>query len=315
MARKRKPTVTQQLMEQVRNAHRERSHDLSRVQYVRDTKRFIKFCREQYDCRTIETCRSHIQDYSDHLQAQNYSASTIHTYLAAVCATFDVNLADINKPVRHVAEYVRGRKGETSTCKDDLNDPRWSYLVEFQRVVGIRREELMRLKGRDLVTDESGHVCICVHKGKGGKPQNQRIDACYVDFVRSYFDKVAPSEYVFERSLFQNDLNLHSLRAQAAKEYYYDQLEKITRDEKYAEQLEKEIRLRWQKTNLNKQGKPRRLPDNEIYGYYVLRGKNRELAKVKGYPLSYHKLALLATSVFKLSHWRNDVTIASYLLV
>ena len=32
------------------------------------------------------------------------------------------------------------------------------------------------------------------------------------------------------------------------------------------------------------------------------------------YNYYYHKLALLATSIFNLSHWRNDVTVASYLL-
>ena len=42
---------------------------------------------------------------------------------------------------------------------------------------------------------------------------------------------------------------------------------------------------------------------------------SRSLAAKKGMPVSYDKLALLATSIFKLSHWRNDVTVASYLLV
>lgn len=48
-------------------------------------------------------------------------------------------------------------------------------------------------------------------------------------------------------------------------------------------------------------------------GCWVLRGKNREKAKLLGNDGRYLKLAVLATSIFKLSHWRNDVTIASYL--
>ena len=82
-----------------------------------------------------------------------------------------------------------------------------------------------------------------------------------------------------------------------------------------AKAIEQEIRARWAIYCKDKHGRPRRLPDYEIYGYYVVRGKNRALAEKKGMPMSYHKLALLATSVFKLSHWRNDVTVASYLLV
>lgn len=314
MARQKKPTVTQRIMSKVVDAQRERTHDLSRAQYIRDTKRFVKFCREKYDSRTFEECREHIQAYSDYLQNKGYTASTTHTYLAAVCSSFDVDLATINKPTRHVADYVRGRVIRNDSTSCDLNDPRWSYLVDFQRAVGIRRDELFHLQGSDIVVDESGHTCVFVRRGKGGKPQHQRINEGYEDFVCAYFNRVSDEQWVFDRSLFDNDLNFHSLRAESAREYYYCQLNKINNDPTYAKRLEAEIRARWRKCNLNKNGKVRRLPDNEIYGYYTLRGMNRELAIKKGYPLSYNKLALLATSVFKLSHWRNDVTIASYFL-
>ena len=66
--------------------------------------------------------------------------------------------------------------------------------------------------------------------------------------------------------------------------------------------------------NLNKKGKAKKFKEIEFQGIYSLRGKNRALALRKGLPISYDKRALLATSIFKLSHWRNDVTIGSYLL-
>ena len=84
---------------------------------------------------------------------------------------------------------------------------------------------------------------------------------------------------------------------------YYEQLKKI-----------EENPARCRARNHDKNGKTRRIPKNEIEGYYFLRGKNRKFAKDKGLPLSYNKVALLATSIFKLSHWRNDVTVASYML-
>ena len=314
MARNRKPTITQKIMMDVAQTQKERSHDLSRKQYVRDAKRFVKYCREAFDSRTFEECRHHIQDYSDYLQKNGYSSSTIHTYLAAVCAVFNIDLGTIQKPTRHVADYSRGRDSTRSSINCDLNDEKWSYVVNFQRVVGIRRDELMHLKGRDFVLDESGHTCVYVARGKGGKPQLQRISKNYENFVRAYFEKVGYDEFVFERSLFDNDLNLHALRAESARVYYYEQLQKISQSEEYAKLLESEIRARWQVMNHDQNGKIRRLPDREIVGYYTLRGKNRELAIKKGLPLRYNKLALLATSVFKLSHWRNDVTIASYML-
>lgn len=312
--RPRKQTVTQCIMQQVYNELQERSHDLSRAQYARDCRRFIKYCRDTFDCRSFEDCKTYVQEYSDHLQAESYSASTIHTYLAAVCVVFEVDLRTINKPTRHVAEYTRGRMPKRDGVSSDLSDPKWKYLVDFQRAVGIRREELMHLHGNDFCLDESGYPCVFVRRGKGGKPQLQRILDKHISLVQSYYDAVPSNTLVFDRGLFKNDLNFHSLRAESAKEYYQEQLRLISVYPEYADRLEQEIRARWAMCNKDKQGRPRPFFERELRGYYTLRGKNRALAIQKNLPLRYNKLALLATSIFKLSHWRNDVTIASYLL-
>ena len=313
MARERKQTITQQIMHDVIATQKERSHDLSRKQYIRDAKRFVKYCREHFDSKTFGDCRTHIQDYSDFMQKSGYKASTIHTYLAGVCAVFGVDLGDISKPIRHVSDYTRGRGGAKSV--DNISDSKWSYIVDFQRVVGIRRDELYRLKGKDIETDESGYLCVVVRRGKGGKMQLQRIDGGKENFIAEYFSKVAPDEFVFDRKLFNNDLNFHAIRAECARKYYFEQVQRLGSDPDYARKLESEIRARWERFNLRRNGKVRPIPKNEIRGQYFLRGKTREFAINKGLPTSYNKLALLATSIFKLSHWRNDVTVGSYMLI
>jgi integrase len=312
--RERKLTITQQIIQTATEKLAKYQNDVTRKTYTRQFKLYVKFCRENFNCRNFEECREYIQEYSNYLQTENYTASTIHTYLASICAVFNVNLSMITKPVRYVADYTRGRQIKNLDSKNDLNNPEWTYIVEFQRKVGIRRDELKRLKGRDFDLDESGYPCILVTKGKGGKKQYQRILPHDIEFIKQYFDAVNENEHVFDRKYFENDLNLHSLRAAAAREYYFAQLQKIKENPKYAEQLEKEIRNRWTKMNLTKNSKPKRFKEVELQGTYTLRGKNRELALQKGLPVHYNKVALLATSIFKLSHWRNDVTIASYML-
>ena len=47
---------------------------------------------------------------------------------------------------------------------------------------------------------------------------------------------------------------------------------------------------------------------------YLIRGENLEKARALGLPDTYNRLALMAVSVFHLSHWRLDVTITNYLL-
>lgn len=124
--------------------------------------------------------------------------------------------------------------------------------------------------------------------------------------VRSFFD--GSDTLLFTRAEMSNKIDLHHLRgvqAQRAYRYYADRL----RDEPtYRAQLEQEIKARWRLYN------KRRWNQHEFEGIYKLRGSNRELAQRLGKPTAYDRLAVLATSVFHLSHWRNDVTVNNYLL-
>lgn len=320
MAKKnRRISITQQIMNEVIRIQNEKTvHNLSRKHYIRNTKKFVVFCREHYDCRNFDSCREHIQDYSDYLQTQGYTPSTIHSYIAAACSTFDVPMQDIRKPIRKTSEFIRGRcQGESIRTSQDLNDPEWDYIVSFQKKVGLRRAELYELRKEDFLMDESGHFTIFVRNGKGHKKQHQRLNSEEdVEFIKRYFDAVGTGEKVFEDKYFRNDLNFHKLRADSAKEYYAIQLDRILNEPGYAEKLESEIKKRWELFNINpKTGKPKKFPQSQIQGWYVLRGDNRAKAIREGRPLRYNRLAVMACSIFKLSHWRTNVTVQNYLAI
>ena len=112
-------------------------------------------------------------------------------------------------------------------------------------------------------------------------------------------------------------MNLHYLRAKAAQRAYAYYVNRInTEGEAYIKELEKQIIDRWTMYNIDKKtGKPKHFNRNLIEGKYYLRGKNRQFAVEKGLPTEYLSLALTAASVLHLSHWRNDVTVESYMLV
>ncbi len=85
-------------------------------------------------------------------------------------------------------------------------------------------------------------------------------------------------------------------------------VERLCNEPEYRAQLEAEIKVRWRKYN------KRRWKQREFGDSYKLRGSNKELARRLGRPTEYDRLAVLATSVFHLSHWRCDVTVSNYLL-
>ncbi len=316
MSRKKRLTVKQRIYQEVYEIHKERSHNLTRKQYIKNTKNFIDYCKARHNVKTLEDCRAYIQEYSEYLQDKGLSASTIHTYLAAVTCSFGCNLATVKKPVRHIAEFTRGRKSaKNPTAKNDLNDKRWESIVFFEKAVGIRRNELRKITYSDLVTDESGYLCVRVKNGKGGKFQLNRILPQYEEDIKKYFCGADPNELIFVAKDFNNNLNFHKLRSDSAKEYYFYQLNRIQTEPGYAKQLEEEIIKRWNLYNLDKKtGRTKYFYTKQIEGYYYVRGDLRKLALEKGYPTKYDRLAVMATSIFKLSHYRLNVAVENYLL-
>lgn len=274
--------------------------------YMNSAIKFGEWCKRTNKCRHFEDCRPYIQDYADWLVEQGLSASTVHTYLAGICRVFEVPMDKVQKPKRVTAQNTRSRgKREVDDRRDAAREisPR---LYDFACVVGVRRAEYAHLKGNDLVHDESGYPCVRVKRGKGGKFQLQRILPGDEVFVRSYFN--GSESLVFTRDELNNKIDLHHLRAvlaQRAYQYYYGRL---CREPEYRLQLEKEIKARWRQYNR------RRWKQREFEGLYKLRGTNRQLAQKLGKPTEYDRLAVLATSVFHLSHWRCDVTVSNYLL-
>lgn len=277
----------------------------SLTQYRQHAIKFGEWCKKEYGVKAFADCKPYIQKYADWLVSKGLRDSTVHTYLAAVCRFFDVNLGTISKPKRVCAHNTRSRGKKKSDARRSASREASPRLYDFALKVGIRRAEYGHLLREDFVIDESGHPCVFVAKGKGGKKQLQRILPEDVSFVRSYFD--GSEKYVFSRAEMRNDIDLHALRAvqaHRAYEYYCRRIELEGR-----EKLAEEIRIRWAKYNIKDWDESviREKP-------YYIRGANKKLAIEHGLPLVYDRLALMAVSVFHLSHWRLDVTVSNYML-
>lgn len=279
----------------------------SEKQYQGHVEKFQQWCKERHHCRNVEDCAGYIQPYADLLVQRGLSASTIHTYLAAICRTWGVPMDKIKKPIRHTAQNTRSRGAKAADRRSDTKQGASPRLYDFAAKLGIRRAEYGKLRGDDLIQDESGCWCVRVKKGKGGKFQLQRILPKDVAFVRSYFDG-DPDRNIFTKGEMKNKIDLHHLRAQVAQRAYNYYIHRLEQEPAYREKLTAEIKARWQKYC----GKPWRM--DEITGWYYVRGQNRELARRHNLPLSWDRLALMAVSVFHLSHWRLDVTVNNYML-
>ena len=284
-------------------------------------RRFSKWCKENgiTKMRSIEKSGAVevIQKYTDYLVDRGLSPATVHTYIAPICKSFRVPMDQIEKPKRTADTITRSRDVQRNTQgRKELVQPRFLRIVEFQKAVGIRRAELKHMTGADLTTDETGHMCVIVSRGKGGKTQLQRILPENEEVVKKTFVGVAACDRLFSDIELRNKIDFHSMRAENARNAYkyyagFDSGQKV--------QLLYELEKRWLRfhPNYGRQSREFQHWRSQIfkgYGLYRLRGDNLDRAISEGRPIVYDRLALMATSVFHLSHWRLDVTVKNYLL-
>lgn len=255
-----------------------------------------------------------VQSYADYLVGRGYSPSTIHTYIYPVCKCFSIPMAEISKPKRTSDKISRSRDPEKNQRgKLEETDPRNQRLVDFQRAVGIRRNELKNLTGDCLKYDKKDKKCfVWVKKGKGGKENYQLILPEDEAIVRRTFDGIAKNERVFSSKEMKNSIDLHGIRAEHARKCYQYYCNLSFPEKK---ELVNKLCGYWLKSHpgYGKDSKEFKKWIGQIQtgnGRYVLRGANRDRAIKAGRETDYDRIALLLVSGWNLSHWRIDITIA-----
>lgn len=299
--------------------------------YKRNIKRFGRWAKEQGYKRAEQITVEVIQKYEQHLELnpKQYSPSTIHAYLAPVCIAAGVRMDEIRKPRRTAGSITRGRRRESDgqvlvqNRQGDRQEKseKFARLVTFQRAVGIRRAELGRLTGKDIVTYKNG-LFVRVRKGKGGKEQLQYILPKDKSVVLETFAGISADERIFSAEEMNNKINLHRLRAQHGRECYEYYVRLIEKKEGSADSLRRKLLWRWEKGHERlhtsdpeawKRQRVRFIADCDERPYKI-RGDNAAKAQAFGIPTELNRLALMCVSVYHLSHWRIDVTVTNYII-
>lgn len=273
--------------------------------YKQSLKTFSMYCKSLgiKHLDQIKDPLSLVQSYEKSLESK-YTAATIHTKLAAVCTALSVPMYQISKPRRSVSAITKGRYQADQALR---SDPKYHILATIAAGTGLRRSEIASLSPASIKVDESGYTCLAV-KGKGGKYQLQRL---YPQFEQSVLQIIRSTPITKE--LMTNKLNIHKYRSDLSKAMYKHYIQRIKTEGR--EPLIQELRLRFSAYH-RPDSKALSVFEHSLYSMspYRLRGDSKVVASRVGMPLEYDRLALLAVSVFHLSHWRIGVTVINYLL-
>lgn len=290
----------------------------TRTAYKKDIKAFAEYAKGQgyKNVKALGDGLEVLQSYSNYLQEKGFSPSTIHRKLCSPCRALEINMKEICKPKRTSDRITRGRRKDANKQgKEEIGKPEFSRLVSLQSVTGIRRAELRKLTGENIARDSSGYLNVIVKRGKGGKEQYQRILPENERTVLEIFQGIGEKERVFSPDEMKNHINLHGIRAEVARKAYNYYSDRLKHDLQYRDKLLEELRDRYRLLHPE--------PEKTIRAFlteclndkpYTLRGHNKARALATGKPVNYDRLALMAVSVFHLSHWRLDVTVTNYLV-
>ena len=274
--------------------------------YRKEVKRSGRTIFKQFGVRYADDITpQQVQWYIDKLRGEGKSAWTQHLACSALCKALkdspglmgNKGKADFSLDARVYTDVKKGRANAPTVPQN--------YVEELEYALQVRRSELVSFLVRHVVERPEG-LCVHVEQGKGGKEHFQRILPSKQDFVREYIRGKAPDEPLVCPEEAHGKENLHAFRRLGAKEAYDYYVQRLEREPGYREQLKQEM-VDYARVF----GKVKKLVKSDDWRLlekpYVTRPRN-------GSPrLTFDRVALLATSIFHLSHWRCDVAVAYYL--
>ena len=275
--------------------------------YKGDIEAYDKFIGEQRpDLKRadVEDVKRSAQGFVDWMREKGQSNYTIAHRLTGLASALGTTKDKLPCETIHRGQPQKGREG-AKTVQNDLNKP----VRELNSLVGIRRAEIGNLRGRDLL-EKDGRLYVVVEHGKGGKYQEQLILKKDEEKVRSFFEGKGKDEYIFNKAQMEacEHANLHGLRREHAQECY-KHYESLLKSPIEREKMKDLLEARFN-SNRAKMGKFDR---QKMDVPYVTRGDVRHELYEAGKQLTYDRLALMATSVLHLSHYREDVAVKNYM--
>lgn len=270
--------------------------------YQKEVGRFGDWLIKQGHKRiSIEDSKAYIQPYIDYCVEQKLSPYTINKRLSAICKATHADIQDYSHPERSIAKIERG---VAPAVHDEYNEKHYAEIISANRILGLRRNELKRLKVEDFeITDKY----IIVHTvGKGGKENVQIItDKAEIETAKSWLVGKNPEDRVFSTDNFNNDVNFHKQRELRAKDVY----ERVVADMQNNPESREYYKI-FIKKFFERSGKKMR---EDLEKSYVVRGENRTRLEQQGRALEYDRVAVLYVSLTVLNHYRSDTSVNHYI--
>jgi hypothetical protein len=275
--------------------------------YYRQVGYFANWIAEEKGLKKISIVDStkYIQEYINYLDKEkSQSPWSINLALSAICKATGMYLVDYKHPKRSIAHLKRG-VGEKP--HDVLNNSRARESLEKNKLLGLRRTQLCRLKSSDIREVEINGIKMVIVETMGkGKKLNQQIfyNKDEMEAVLKLKEGKDDNDKIFDKHEFDSDADYHSMRELRCKYVYESIVKDIQEHPERKEFYQGEIHRLFKEAG-------RKVREDLKKPVYT-RGENRERLLKKECSIEFDRTALLFCAVTITSHWRTSVILEHY---
>lgn len=268
--------------------------------YQNEVKRYGDWleARGLHKC-TMGEASCHVQEYLNYQVDRGLSAYSVHTSCAALSKVFQTNMREYDIPKRQLCDITRSKGVHTN---DALNNRRAGDVLEANRTLALRRNELKNLRASNFT--DNGSTITMSTIGKGGK-HNETVFRHPEELavVRNLLAGKAENDYIFNRESFQNDADFHQSRAEGFQLRYHRIIEDMRNRPEARDEYQQII-----KDTFEAQGRECK---EDLNNPYVCRGSHRASLIEQDISVTYDRTAVMMVSLE--SHFRSDVLVQHYL--
>ena len=183
--------------------------------YMRHANYFVKYCKEEHGCKTLEQCKLYINEWLSKRMQEELSSFTVKLEAAALAKLYHCSTVDfIKTPARKRADINRSRGEKVRDSHFSENNHK--ELVEFCKSTGLRRSELKVLTGDKLV-QKNNQYYIIVNRGSKGGRYREAVVIGNIENVKRLMNK-AGQERTFNK--IPEGADIHGYRAEYATALY-----------------------------------------------------------------------------------------------
>lgn len=196
--------------------------------YLQQCCQFARYCRDQHHCKNLADCRQYVQEWME--SRKDLSAYTLKLSASALCKLYGESLEELGISTKRAARGEITRSRGTAKRDAHFSEQKNADFVEFCRSTGLRRSEITKLRGDQLI-ERDGQYYICI-TGKGGRYREAPVCG-NVELVIGKM-KEAGTGKVWKK--VPQNADIHSYRADYASRIYLKYarpIEEIPRKERY----------------------------------------------------------------------------------